>query len=111
MSTYYGGEQLATFTRVSSPGGSGTLYTVPAGRYAAIQINHYPTVSGGIHRVTLGSAQLDIANGAKIAGGVLHDPSTGSTVNIGLHYLDAGETVTTLNNSAIVIEVKEYLKP
>lgn len=109
MSTYYGGEQLATFTRVSSPGGIGTLYTVPAGRYAEIQINHYPTVSGSTHRVTLGSAQLDIAIGAKIAGGVLQE--SGSTVNIGLHYLNAGETVTTLDNSAIVIEVKEYLKP
>ena len=109
MSTYYGGEQFVSFVKASSTG-IGTAYTVPAGRYAEVQINHYPT-AGSIEVINIGASSLTVYSGASIAAGVMQFPNGINNFSMQKFLLDSSETVSLTASSSIIIEVKEYLKP
>ncbi len=111
MSTFFGGPQLVNQTEVSGSG-SGTYYTVPAGRYAEVKAIEL-SASGSSFSVDFGGSSLGFTASAEVQGGVIHQGTSANAgdSSIGPITLSAGDTVSSGAAVTYKFQIFEYLLP
>jgi hypothetical protein len=104
MASFTGSE---TVVGVGSAGGSGTIYTVPAGRWARVYIGN-ATAGGGSSTFSVGSASATMNGGASIG---IFGITASAYVGGGQYILTSGQTVSSTGGGSISISYVEYNNP